>query len=118
MALKLLNILFFVVILDLPLAQAQFVCPAPVPAVSIKNKAFFKPSMGLSQPFNYRPGRDSENLLQLNPQFLPKWSAESLPFFCKIEHNWARKRGNIPLKFRLGSVEYVDWLEGKSNWQH
>jgi hypothetical protein len=44
--------------------------------------------------------------------FLPNWSADQLPFFCKIEHNWGKK-ARIPLKFRLGSVEYVDWLEGK-----
>lgn len=43
---------------------------------------------------------------------LPKWSAETLPFFCKIEHDWAKK-SRVPFKFRLGSVEYVDWLEGK-----
>ncbi len=46
--------------------------------------------------------------------FLPQWSAEDLPFFCKIEHNWAKNRARIPVKFRLGSVDYVDWLEGKS----
>jgi hypothetical protein len=44
--------------------------------------------------------------------FIPRWSAETLPFFCRIEHQWSRKH-RIPLKFRLGSVEYVDWLEGK-----
>jgi len=48
----------------------------------------------------------------MSPIFLPQWSAETLPFFCKIEHNWGKK-SRIPLKFRLGSVEYVDWLEGK-----
>ncbi|MBK6995870.1 MAG: hypothetical protein IPH31_13420 [Lewinellaceae bacterium] len=48
----------------------------------------------------------------LNPVFLPKWSSKELPFFCKIEHNWGKK-ARLPLKFRLGSVEYVDWLEGK-----
>jgi hypothetical protein len=48
----------------------------------------------------------------MSPVFLPQWSAEALPFFCKIEHKWGKK-SRIPLKFRLGSVEYVDWLEGK-----
>jgi hypothetical protein len=43
---------------------------------------------------------------------LPLWVADDLPFFCKIEHRWAKKLP-MPLKFRLGSVEYVDWLEGK-----
>lgn len=43
---------------------------------------------------------------------LPAWSADALPFFCKIEHDFGRKN-RLPLKFRLGSVEYVDWLEGK-----
>ncbi len=46
--------------------------------------------------------------------FLPRWSADDLPFFCKIEHDWAKNRARVPLKFRLGSVDYVDWLEGKS----
>jgi hypothetical protein len=49
---------------------------------------------------------------------LPRWSAKDLPFFCRIEHNFAQK-STVPLKFRLGSVEYVDWLEGKGNdWGH
>lgn len=50
-----------------------------------------------------------------NQPLLPRWSAESLPFFCKIEHDFARKN-TVPVKFRLGSVEYVDWLEGKSDF--
>jgi len=56
--------------------------------------------------------QDSKAIPALNPVFLPKWSSEELPFFCKIEHNWGKK-ARLPLKFRLGSVEYVDWLEGK-----
>jgi hypothetical protein len=49
-----------------------------------------------------------------NGPFLPRWSADDLPFFCKIEHDWSKNRVRIPVKFRLGSVDYVDWLEGKS----
>ena len=52
----------------------------------------------------------------LSPVFLPRWSAEELPFFCRIEHRVAKK-SVVPFKFRLGSVEYVDWLEGKGDWE-
>ncbi|HRI61303.1 MAG TPA: hypothetical protein PK228_16295, partial [Saprospiraceae bacterium] len=53
-----------------------------------------------------------------NQPFLPRWSAECLPFFCRIEHDFAKK-STVPFKFRLGSVDYVDWLEGKSDyWDH
>jgi hypothetical protein len=48
----------------------------------------------------------------LHPTFLPRWSATDLPVFCRIEHEVARKLP-VMVKFRLGSVEYVDWLEGK-----
>lgn len=41
------------------------------------------------------------------------FSAQHLPFFCKIEHQMAKKSA-LPLKFRLGDVPYVDYLEGKS----
>lgn len=51
----------------------------------------------------------------LPPVILPRWLAEKLPFFCRIEHKMA-KNNAIPLKFRLGSVEYVDWLEGKNTF--
>ena len=43
---------------------------------------------------------------------LPAFCAADMPFFCRIEHQWA-KQLPVAVKFRLGSVEYVDWLEGK-----
>ena len=58
------------------------------------------------------PNRQAE---ALSPVFLPRWSAEELPFFCRIEHGVAKK-SVVPFKFRLGSVEYVDWLEGKGEY--
>lgn len=38
--------------------------------------------------------------------------ASTLGFFCRQEIK-LEKAANIPLKFRLGSVHYCDWLEGK-----
>ena len=43
------------------------------------------------------------------PQF---YQIQSLPFFCKMEAKWDKKL-NIPFRFRLGSVDYVDEMEGK-----
>ncbi len=35
-----------------------------------------------------------------------------LPFFCDKELK-IQKAIKLPIKFRLGSVQYCDWLEGK-----
>ena len=35
-----------------------------------------------------------------------------MPFFCKIEYKM-EKAAKIPVRFRLGDIEYVDYLEGK-----
>ncbi|GAB4493109.1 MAG: hypothetical protein OHK0019_16380 [Saprospiraceae bacterium] len=63
-----------------------------------------KPSLSTFAEGQFLPSRSS---------YFPRWSAEELPFFCRIEHDFAKK-STVPFKFRLGSVEYVDWLEGKS----
>ncbi len=44
----------------------------------------------------------------------PDHYACNLGYFCKQEIRF-EKATRIPLKFRLGSVEQCDWLEGKSN---
>lgn len=49
----------------------------------------------------------------LKPKPLPMaFSVESLPFFCKIEYKMGINQ-KLPIKFRLGDVQYVDELEGK-----
>ncbi|MCC6462232.1 MAG: hypothetical protein IT260_17320 [Saprospiraceae bacterium] len=43
------------------------------------------------------------------------WQADALPLFCKIEYHFEIRK-KVPFKFRLGSVDYVDWLEGKPGY--
>lgn len=40
------------------------------------------------------------------------FGVETLPFFCKIEYKMGLNQ-KLPIKFRLGDVQYVDQLEGK-----
>ena len=44
--------------------------------------------------------------------FLKPFNKKDLPFFCRIEYDMIKQK-NIPVKFRLGDVQYVDQLEGK-----
>lgn len=36
------------------------------------------------------------------------------PFFCKLESGLEKKSG-MPIRIRLGSIDYVDYLEGKTH---
>lgn len=42
--------------------------------------------------------------------------AEDLALFCKIEFKIEQKT-KMPVRFRLGSVDYVDYLEGKRDYK-
>jgi hypothetical protein len=52
----------------------------------------------------------------ISPSMLvsPSFYTAHLPFFCRQEINIERIT-KFPVKFRLGSVQYVDYLEGKVN---
>ena len=53
--------------------------------------------------------------IDLLPNKIPSiFSVETLPFFCKIEYKMGLNK-KLPLKFRLGDVQYVDELEGKKH---
>ncbi|MEZ5058564.1 MAG: hypothetical protein R2879_16135 [Saprospiraceae bacterium] len=55
----------------------------------------------------------SETLNDLHPDPIPVlFQTCDLPVFCKVEVE-LEKTVSFPVKFRLGSVDYVDWLEGK-----
>ena len=44
------------------------------------------------------------------------YSFEKLAVFCKFEEKVARN-SNVNMRFRLGSLDYVNYLEQKPNWQ-
>ena len=43
---------------------------------------------------------------------IPKFESKNLPLFCKMEFN-LEKKTHFPVRFRLGTVDIVDQLEGK-----
>ena len=95
------------------LQELQLAIRAPVPTAFAPKIAGYKKSRSLGALLlSTAPTKPKYGV------FLPQWSAENLPFFCKIEHDWSKNRARVPLKFRLGSVDYVDWLEGKGTFDY
>ena len=60
-------------------------------------------------------GSKLNNSLPLYPSLnlIPKINFNSA-FFCKIEYQ-IEKSAKVPLRFRLGSLDYVNWMEQKGN---
>ena len=56
---------------------------------------------------------ESQPITNQTPRPIPLvFCVETLPFFCKIEHKMGLNQ-KLPVKFRLGDVQYVDEMEGK-----
>ena len=56
---------------------------------------------------------DNQQIVKNKPRPIPSiFSVETLPFFCKIEYKMGLNN-KLPIKFRLGDVQYMDELEGK-----
>ncbi len=55
----------------------------------------------------------ADSIKYFSPRIIPaNIYSKNLAFFCKAELQ-LEKRTKIPFRFRLGSMEYVDALEGK-----
>lgn len=62
---------------------------------------------------NYATLPTGINLLYTPQKVLsPNFYVKNLGFFCKQELKFEAATG-IPFKFRLGSMQYCDWMEGK-----
>ena len=98
---KIATILFFCMIFDGSFVTAQ--------NFSLKLPA----NKGFDDNIFSRPAR--KNILNSPLLLIPaNFYSSHLGFFCKKE--WQMESSiKLPFKFRLGSVAYNDWMEGKPN---
>ena len=115
------------------LVAVSLVIVAYTPLFSQESNAFNDQSLFslmqlVEQPFNESLFSDKLNVpllkkatvssnnsttIHTNSQAIPLvYAYKDLALFCKLEVK-LEKVAKLPIKFRLGSVDYVDWLEGK-----
>ncbi len=71
--------------------------------------SLIKEKLRLKSSFNI----DNQQVVKNKPRPMPSvFLVETLPFFCKIEYKLGLNN-KLPVKFRLGDVQYVEQLEGK-----
>jgi hypothetical protein len=87
--------------------------PGLRPPVVVAPKAVRAPLVRLS-PASLRssPAPELRAALMSVPGAPLAWRYEELAFFCRLEVQ-LEKAARIPVRFRLGDVRYVDYLEGK-----
>ena len=82
---------------------------------NIANHNYFKNSNNKKQEYTVM---NNKPVIKLNPVSCSVIKADfytqNFGFFCKKELNF-EKATKIPLRFRMGSLRYNDYLEGKPN---
>lgn len=90
-----------------------FVLPQSVTGQDINNEMFYIP--GFFKPriyFNAKKVTIAQKDTYTSKINEKIFNPASMPFFCRIEHK-IEKSGNIPFRFRLGDLNYVNMLENK-----
>ena len=73
----------------------------------------FGSTMNLSLLKKATVSSKNSKIINATSQAMPLvYAYKDLALFCKLEVK-LEKVVKLPVKFRLGSVDYVDWLEGK-----
>ncbi len=91
---------YFVVVFLLIFSEAAF---------SQKTAISLPSSFSIRQVYTYTKG-DSTKINDIRPDFY----SSHLGFFCKKELQ-IEKTTSVPFRFRLGSLDYVNYLERKPN---
>lgn len=115
--------LIVVLLLSMPLlSQAQQLTIAGHSLPELRqSQTLLSPNLSLSQSVLFlrlatpaeNAGIPLEKAMLEGPSQQPRaWSYQDLAFFCKLEVK-LEKATNLPIKFRLGEVQYTENREGK-----
>jgi hypothetical protein len=85
--------------------------PSYVKNMVLKLSAFPDPTRGR---YSYPGYLKNEKLTRQSFHLVPKNYVQTLGFFCTKEFQ-LQKLTTVPFRFRLGSLDYVDWMEQKPN---
>lgn len=86
------------------MSYAQSVTNTPTDTTLLKPRLYLNYNQGVKK-IDYKYSLKSEH---------SRMYVDQLPFFCKMEHKMSIN-ARIPVRIRLGSLDYVNKLEGKGN---
>ena len=100
-----------------PYKQPEFSYKFKLPELQVEqspfhfNNSYFNPYLKPA-PFKSPLLNDMLTAFAMLNQF----DVQGMPFFCRIEYQM-EQAANFPVRFRLGDIQYVDYLESKRDWE-